>query len=154
MTTSQRAKELIEKIQYAAVATVSGDGRPWNAPVFVAYDSNYNFYWGTDHNSQKSKNIYNNDHVFLVLYDSTAPAGKGEGVYIEATAAEIKHAQEIERAHKLLCDRHVAPYWKLQQLQGSAPVRLYKAIPSKIWMNGGGTNDGHYVDIRVEVKLA
>ena len=153
MTTLQRAKELIEKIQYATVATVSAEGHPWNAPVFVAYDPHYNFYWGTDRNSQKSKNILNNNHAFLSIYDSTAFVGTGEGVYIEAAATEIQHAHEIEAAHKLLSDRHRVPYWKLEQLQGNSPIRLYKATPNKIWINSEAIRDGYNVDVRLELKL-
>jgi hypothetical protein len=43
---SRRAKEIIEKIQYATIASVTEHGMPWNSPVFTAYDKNFNFYWG------------------------------------------------------------------------------------------------------------
>lgn len=151
--TAQRARAIIEKVTYAAVATVSENGQPWNAPVFVAYDTDYNFYWGTYRQSQKSKNIRANKDVFLVLYDSTAAPGTGEGVYIKATAQELNDPREIERAHKLLWDRHIVPYWKLDQVLGDAPIRVYKAAPQKIWMNGEGQDNGNYIDTRIEVKL-
>ena len=148
-----KAKEIIAKIPYITIATVAEDGKPWNAPVFAAYDTNYNFYWGTYRNSQKSKNIQTNKNIFLVVYDSTAPAGKGEGVYVQATASELEDAEEITKIHKLLWDRHVVPYWKLEQVQGAGPIRLYKAVPKKIWMNGEGREDGDYIDTRVEINL-
>ena len=153
MTSSERAKEIIEKVPYITIATVSENGMPWNAPVFAAYDENYNFYWGTYIDSQKSKNIRINKNIFLVIYDSTAPPGKGEGVYIRATATELSDPKEIASAHKLLWDRHIVPYWKLYQVQGDAPIRLYKAVPEKVWMNGEGEVNGNYIDIRVEIKL-
>lgn len=149
----EKAKAIIKKIPYITIATISEEGMPWNAPVFAAYDKNYTFYWGTYRDSQKSKNIRANKNVFLVIYDSTVGPGKGEGVYIKATAEELNDPKEIEMAHKLLWDRHVVPYWKLEQVQGKAPVRLYKATPEKVWMNGEGEVDGNYIDIRVEVKL-
>lgn len=148
-----KAKEIIQRVPYVTVATVADDGLPWNAPVFAAYDKDYNFFWGTYRNSQKSKNIRSNSNVFLVIYDSTAAPGKGEGVYIKAIASELEDPKEIEAAHKLLWDRHVVPYWKLEQVQGDAPIRLYKAVPEKVWVNGEGRENGHYIDTRVEIQL-
>ena len=153
MPTAERAKEIIAKIPYVTIATVAKDSKPWNAPVFAAYDTDYNFYWGTYRNSQKSKNIRANENIFIVIYDSTAPAGKGEGVYIEAVAAELKNAEEIRMAHKLLRDRHIVPYWKLEQVQGAGPIRLYRAESKKVWMNGERREKGNYIDTRVEIIL-
>ena len=153
MDNTAKTKEIISKVPYVSIATVSEDGQPWNAPVFVSYDEDYNFYWGTNRNSQKSKNIVLNNSVFLVIYNSAAPAGKGEGVYIRAIAKELTDPTEIEFAHKLLQDRHVAPYWKLEEVQGNAPVRIYKAVPEKFWINSGQEENGHYIDTRVEVNL-
>ncbi|MES2006662.1 MAG: pyridoxamine 5'-phosphate oxidase family protein [Patescibacteria group bacterium] len=153
MPTPQRAKEIIEKIIYVTIASISEDGMPWNAPVFATYDENYNFYWGTNRDSQKAKNIRNNKNVFLVIYDSTVPAGEGEGVYVKATAQEIVDPQEIEFAHSLLQKRRPVPYWKLEEVQGNGPIRLYKAVPEKIWMNDGERVNGTYVDSRKEIEL-
>lgn len=153
MDPSERAKEIISKIIYITVATVSKDGHPWNAPVFAAYDKNYNFYWGTYKESQKSKNILSNKNIFLVIYDSNAAPGTGEGVYIKAIATEMDNPKEIEFAHKLLSDRHIAPYWKLEQVQGNRPIRLYKAVPQKVWINTEGEVDGNYIDTRTEIEL-
>ena len=148
-----KAKEIIKKIIYITIATVDEDGQPWNTPVFGAYDKNCNFYWGSHVDSQHSKNIRRNDKVFLVIYDSTVPAGQGEGVYIQALTNRLENPEEISLAHKLLWDRHIVPYWKLEEVQASSPVNLYKATPQKIWVNDEGQVDGHYVDIRNEINL-
>ena len=180
---TNRAKEIIEKITYITIASISKEGKPWNAPVFSAYDKDYiwqragksrhggicgertkwknvtrgdifyNFYWGSYRDSQHSKNIGANKNVFLVIYDSTADAGTGEGVYIEATATELKDSKEIELAHKLLQARHHVPYWKLEQVHGNGPIRLYRAKPKKVWMNSGEKINGNYIDVRVEIDL-
>ena len=127
-----RAKYIISRVVYVTLATVSKDGTPWNTPVFSAYDANYHLYWGSYVNSQHSQNIKDNGKVFLVIYDSTIPAGQGEGVYIEATAAELQDSQEIAHAHQLLQARRPVPYWPLEQVQGNGPARLYKAIPKHV----------------------
>ncbi len=153
MNSTTKAKELIKKIPYITIATISKDGHPWNAPVFAAYDENYNFYWGTDKNSQKSKNIVFNKNVFLVIYDSNDHPGEGFGVYIKAVAEELTDPKEIEMAHKLICYRHIVPYWKLEEVQGDTPIRLYKATLEKVWVNGEGQENNHYIDTRVEIEL-
>lgn len=154
MDNVDKAKEIISKILYITLATVAQDGKPWNAPVFSAYDNDYNFYWGSHRNSQHSRNVKATGRVFLVIYDSTVATGQGEGVYVEATAAALENPQEIMSAHRLLKVRHLpASYWKPEQVRGDAPIRLYKAVPKRVWMNGEGEVDGHYIDIRVEVDL-
>ena len=153
MPTSERAREIIEKIPYITIASVSHDGEPWNAPVFAAYDKNFNFYWGTYRDSQKSKNIKTNKNIFLVIFDSTIAPGSGEGVYIKAQAEELTDPKEIAFAHQLLWDRHIVPFWKLEQVQGNTHIRLYKAVPEKVWMNAGDKVDGNYIDTRVEIDL-
>ena len=88
-----------------------------------------------------------------MIYDSTIAPGKGEGVYIEAEAAPLKDLSEIERAHQLISTRHQVPYWKLEQVHGDTPIHLYKAVPSRVWMNDEGENSGHYIDTRLELRL-
>jgi hypothetical protein len=147
-----QAKAIISRIEYATVATVDADGNPWNAPVYVAYDDQYNFYWGSHKDSQHSKNILHAPKVFLASYNSTALPGTGEGVYINAICNELTEKDDIIFAHGLIqARRNPIPYWKLEQFQAdNAPIRLYKAVPQGLCINGDTTIDGTYVDIRVE----
>ena len=152
MDFEKRAKEIISKIPYITIASLSKEGEPWNTPVFSAHDENYNFYWGSYRESQHAKNIRINPNVFLVIYDSTVLPGTGEGVYIKAVSEELEDPKEIEIVHRLLKDRHVVPYWKIGEVKGDSPIRLYKARPNKVWMNSEGSVNGHYVDTRVEIN--
>lgn len=150
---SERAKAIISKIEYITVATVDEDGQPWNSPVYSAFDEGYNFYWGSHKESQHSRNIKANNKVFLVIYDSTVEAGKGEGVYVKAVATEVSDPDEIRAAHKLIQDRRPNWYWRLEQFQGDTPIQLYKAAPQQIWMNDEGESKGTYIDVRTELSL-
>ena len=149
----QRAKQIIDKLSYITVASVTADGLPWNSPVFAVHDNDFNFYFGTHKESQKAKNIRSNLNVFLVIYDSTVPAGSGEGVYIQAKATAITNQKDIALAHKLLWDGHEVPYWKLEEFKEPSPLMLFKVVPEKAWMNDEGRADGHYIDTRKEVTL-
>lgn len=153
---TDRAKEIIEKILYITIATCGKDGRPWNSPVYSAFDENYNFYWASDQNGQHSKNIAENNKVFMVIYDSTVPEGTGEGVYIQAKAYMLTDQKEIEFALGYLdgrVNKKKDPKTRVAQFQGDKPRRVYKAVPEKVWMNDVGEVKGNYIDKRVGVKL-
>jgi|SRR3989344_2464761 len=156
MTNEDKTKQIIEKILYITLATSSKDGKPWNSPVYSAFDEGYNFYWNSWRENQHSINIKENPQVFIVIYDSTVSEGTGEGVYIQATAHELTDKEEIEQARAILQQRKAKPSSKLRsakEFMGIYPRRVYKAIPEKIWMNDVGDINGNYIDIRVEVEL-
>ncbi len=149
----KRANGIIEKIFYITIATSSKDGQPWNTPVYSAHNKNYNFFWTSDQNSQHSKNIRENPSIFIVIYDSTAPEGTGEGVYIKAKALELTDEKEIAHALSYLDGRVGKKPHSLEGFLGAMPRRVYKAVPEKFWVNDDGDVDGNYIDIRIEVDL-
>ena len=156
---NKRAAEIINKILYATIATVSDEGQPWNSPVYSGFDNELNFYWSSDKDSQHSKNIRANGRIFIVIYDSTAEAGSGEGVYIQAEAKELDEDAEIIVARRTTQTRkgQLAEMTEdeAEKFKGDSVRRVYKAIPQKIWMNDDELDDsGKYIrDIRVEVTL-
>ena len=150
-----RAKEIIEKIIYITIASSSKDGVPWNSPVYSAFDKYYNFYWASWKENQHSKNIKENQDVFIVVYNSTVPEGTGEGVYIQAKAHELTDEKEIGRALSYLYKRKNQDPKKreVKDFLGDYPRRVYKAIAGKVWMNDVGEVNGNYIDKRIEIKL-
>ncbi len=150
---SKRAKEIVKKIDYITIASVTPEGMPWNTPVYSAFDKDYNFYWGTHIDSQKAKNIRNNENVFLVIYDSTVPPGTGEGVFVQAKARQLSNPEEIKHAYETLRDRRPTPFWKPEAFSEEGPVRLFTAVPQKAWMNDDGEKNGYYIDVRTEINL-
>lgn len=150
----KQTQNIIMKILYIAIATSSKDGRPWNSPVYCAFDKNYNFYWASWRENQHSKNIRENNQVFLVIYDSTVPEGTGKGVYIQAKAYELDREKEIEHSISYLDGRiKKKGRHKASQFVGSMQRRIYKAVPEKIWINDEGNINGEYIDRREEVDL-
>ncbi|MCL4392359.1 pyridoxamine 5'-phosphate oxidase family protein [Patescibacteria group bacterium] len=150
---TKKAKEIIAKIIYITVATVSKDGEPWNSPVYSAFDSDYNFYWVSPTATQHSKNIKENGKAFLVIYDSTAPEGTGDGVYIKAKASEVRSLKELAHAFKLLYARKDKKARDISYVLKKSPLRVYKAVPEKAWLNTFEKVGEHSVDGRIEVKL-
>lgn len=153
MDLAEKAREIIDNIFYITIASVSPNGLPWNTPVFSASDESYNFYWASDEYSQHSQNIKNNPLVFLVIYDSTVPEGKGIGVYIQANATILSDEEEIKKGFNLLLHRGTSLPWKLEDFLKSSRSKIYRATPTKIWINREGETGEKFIDTRIEVKL-
>jgi hypothetical protein len=149
---THRAKEILEHIIYATIATADKNGQPWNSPVRHVYDKDLNIYWFSDKGGQHSKNVRENNNVFIVIYDSTVPEGDGEGVYIQAKAYEITDPEEITHARRI---KKGTDYNRpADDFLGDAVRRVYKAIPERVWMNADETKDGVFIkDYRVEIPL-
>lgn len=151
---NDKARAILDRISYITLATVDEHGRPWNSPVYYAYDHAHRAYWGSHISSQHSRNIRQNAQGFIVVYDSTVPPGTGigGGVYIEAHCVELSHPDDVAAAHRIMQARCPTPIWTLEEVQGDAPVRLYRADPRRIWMNDGGHENGVYIDVRVTAE--
>lgn len=147
------AQNIIHKIQYCTVATVNSDGSPWNSPVFCAYDEKYNFYFSTDTMSQKARNIAQNQHVSLVIYDSTVPAGTGIGVYLTGNAELLTNDSEKKFAHEILKSRRAPTSFHDYQEYNTGPYGLYRVTPSRVMMNTESNRLGSYVDKKVVISL-
>jgi general stress protein 26 len=147
------AARIIKAIEYITIATVDDSGRPWNTPVYSAFDPALNFYWASDSQSVHSANIVRNPNVFLVIYDSTVPAGTGEGVYMRAIALMLEDRDAIRSALEVLDQREGGAHTP-QQFLGEMPRRVFSARTTDVWINGDGEKNGHFIDIRIEVPLA
>lgn len=154
----ESARRTMREIEYITIATICAgvDGRPWNSPVYSAFDSDCNFFWVSDRQSQHSKNIRVNPYVFLAIYNSTIPegTGAGRGVYIQAQAGELSDPDRIARAHQLLAGRSGKMPRPAGNFLGSMPRRIYQATPEKVWVNDVVERNGSRIDVRVEIDIA
>jgi len=85
--------------------------------------------------------------VAIVVYVSTAPAGIGQVVSIEARADDILL---IHALHAL--ERRG---WKkpLQEVMEASIHRVYQSVPEHLWISTVGSLDGQRFDTRVPVDL-
>jgi general stress protein 26 len=146
------AARIIKAIEYLTIATVDDSGRPWNTPVYSAFDLALNFYWASDRRSVHSANIVRNPNVFLAIYDSTVPAGTGEGVYVRAIASMLEARDVVSAALKVLDQREGGEHTP-EQFLGEMPRRVFSARATDVWINGDGEKNGHFVDVRIAVPL-
>jgi nitroimidazol reductase NimA-like FMN-containing flavoprotein (pyridoxamine 5'-phosphate oxidase superfamily) len=131
------AYQILERTIYCTLSTCSPEGQPWVSPVFFAYDSAWNFYWASAMAAKHSQNLYaNQGQVAIAVYDTHSEAGKGQGVYLSGTAAEVEVAN-VESVIPRLTKRSG------QNLKRSAadylapsPRRLYRFQPEEVWVTG------------------
>ena len=150
----KKAKRLIERIPYITLATSNKSSLPWSSPVFCVHDKDYNFYWISSIKTIHSINIKENKNIAIVIYDSTVPEGRGFGVYMKAKASVLNDKAEIEEALKLYNKRSRRIIPPASELLSDAPTRMYKAVPSDMWINDIGTVPQGFKYLRFEIKLS
>ena len=154
---AEKAKKILEDNIYCVIASSTKDGKPWISPVFYGYDDEYNIYWISDKDARHSNLIRNNPQVSIVIFNSQAPEGEGDGVYFQAMVEEINDPEEAEKAYAIRDKRAKVAEFKVKKVEevtGNGQWRVYKAIPYSVSKLGKGeyVND-QYVDKRYEIKL-
>lgn len=149
----KQAVKIIKAIPYINIASITPDGKPWNSPVYCAFDKKLNFYWLSWKLNQHSKNVRNNPDVFITIYDSTVPAGTGYGVYFAGKAYELNNPIDMLLGLKQIYGREKRSPKDVIFFLKKFPRRVYKFVPEKAWINGEGEIEGDYIDNRTELNL-
>lgn len=139
--------KILSDNKYLTVSTVDKDGNPWASPVWYVKDDEGNFYWWSPIASQHSRNIKNNPNVYITIFNSQLPEGDGLGLYIRAVASELK-GDDVIAIIELYNSTTEKFKLTTENCSGTAPTRLYRAVPSETWYNDGIEQDGYYTDVR------
>lgn len=150
---SLKLQKILKEVPYVTIASVCPDGRPWNTPVWGAFDDDLNLYWASWPKNQHSLNIAQCPKLFAVMYDSRAAEGDGLGIYIEMEAAMLTQKQDIDAARKVYTT-NFGENLQHEPFTGACPRRLYKAVPQRLWFNGDAYIKGNFIDVRREVRAA
>ncbi|MFI5240683.1 MAG: pyridoxamine 5'-phosphate oxidase family protein [Candidatus Saccharimonadia bacterium] len=157
MNDIKAAKRIIAENIYMTIATATKDGVPWISPGFFAYDSDYRLYWVSNKNAKHSVLVRENPSVAIVIFDSKAPEGEGDGVYFEAKIEELGDEQEISEAMTILGERVSKDEFrvkKIEEVTNNGLWRIYRATPSKASKLGNGKIvNGQWIDQRVDIDL-
>src|SRR3989344_529260 len=140
-----KARRIIEENIYCTIATADLNGKPWISPVFFGYDEDYNIYWVSDRNALHSQLIRNNPQISIVFFNSQAPEGDGDGVYIEAKAEEINDKDEAEIGYKIRDSRVIIDTFRVKDVSeviDNGVWRVYRATP----INISKLTEGEYVN--------
>jgi nitroimidazol reductase NimA-like FMN-containing flavoprotein (pyridoxamine 5'-phosphate oxidase superfamily) len=147
------ASDLIEASRYLVLATADATGQPWNSPLYFAHIGGTEFFWVSSPDVTHSRNIAVRPEVSIVVFDSQAAVGTGQGVYMSAVAELLEDDGEAARGIEAFSRRSVAHggrEWTSEDVGPGAGLRLYRAVADSHWMLA---KDGQ-PDHRVPVTLA
>jgi hypothetical protein len=142
------AREIIDGSLYMVVATADSTGQPWASPVYYASSSYRDFFWVSEPDATHSTNLRDRREVGIVIFDSSVPIGKGQGVYVLGVARELP-AHETGEGIEIFSTRskgHGGVEWTVEDVSPPARHRLYQATAEAVYVL-----DEH--DHRVEVSL-
>jgi len=150
------ARRLIDTSRYMVLGTVDPDGRPRVSPVYYAPDGYQLLYWLSSPDAHHSRNLAEHPEVSMVVFDSKAPIGAGQAVYLIARAEQVPDA-DLEGCADVACrarfpEQDVFP---IDELRHPAPLRLYRAHVTEhsVHVRGSDPVHGRGVDHRMTVTL-
>ena len=122
------ARHVIDMNRYLTLGTTEPDGRPRLSPVYFTHVDYRDFYWVSSPAAHHSMNIAAQPDIAIVIFDSTAPIGQGQAVYVSAQASAVADDELPQRCAEAFA--RVDPGAKRfgpQELSGDAVLRLYCA---------------------------
>lgn len=148
------ARSILDSIFYMILGTADENGSPWVSPVYFASAAYKEFYWISSPEVRHSHNIAIRPQVSIVVFDSRAPIGTGQAVYMSALAGELTGA-DFARGIDIYNRRFQNPAEQgvytitPQDVQAPALYRLYRAVAQEHWILDP---EGH-PDHRIPVTL-
>ena len=130
------ARRVIDANRYMALGTVDVAGHPWVTPVWFASEDYRNFHWVSSPDAKHSRNLAAHQEVAIAIFDSSVPVGGAQAVYMKGVAKELTGA-ELEQGLEVF--DHISRQdhgraFGLDDVQGSALFRLYRATVSEHWV--------------------
>ena len=128
------ARSIIDENRYMVLGTADEEGRPWASPVYYAADGYRTFYWVSSPDATHSRNIAVRARIAVVVFDSRAPIGTGQGVYMAAEAEQVIEGADLDRGIEVFSARSLADggnAWTPSDVQATPGLRLYRAEASE-----------------------
>ncbi len=144
------ARRVIDANHYMTLATLDPDGHPRLSPVYYTAARYTDFYWVSSAEAHHSRNLAERPQVQIVIFDSTAPVGEGEAVYLRGTAKQMPGSELEAVLPEAFRTAAGARQFDPDELRGGAPLRLYlaHATSCEVHVAGGHPEHGRGVDTR------
>jgi hypothetical protein len=149
---ADEARAIIERSLYLVLATADSEGRPWASPVWFAPDGRGAFFWVSSHEARHSSNIAGRPDIGIVIFDSTAPIGTGQGVYIEARAEQLT-GPDVDEGLAVFSARSISQggtAWTRADIEGDTLIRMYRAVASSSFMLAKDGQSDHRVPVALD----
>lgn len=133
------AKTILDSNMYMVLGTADDIGQPWVSPVYFACAEYREFYWISSPEVRHSRNISARPEISIVVFDSQAPVGTGQAVYMSAVAKQLTTV-ELDRGLEIYNGRfsdpakHGVRVIESKDVQEPALYRLYRATASEYWV--------------------
>lgn len=86
------ARRVIDWNRFMTIGTADDGGIPWVSPVWHAPVEYRESFWVSSPDARHASNIATRPQVSIVVFDSSAPVGAGQAVYVSAAAEELEGA--------------------------------------------------------------
>jgi hypothetical protein len=145
-------RSILDSIFYMTLGTADENGFPWVSPVYFASAAHREFYWISSPEVRHSLNIAIRAQVSIVVFDSRAPIGTGQAVYMSALAGELTGA-DLDRGIDIYNRRFQNPVeqgvYTITPLDVQAPAlyRLYRAIAQEHWILDPAGHPDHRIPV-------
>jgi uncharacterized protein YhbP (UPF0306 family) len=154
---ADHARRVIDANSYMALGTADQSGHPWISPVWFASEDYRNFHWVSSPDAKHSLNLAAHPEVAITIFDSSVPVGGAQAVYMKGVAKELTD-DELEQGVEVfdrLSRRDIDRAYELDDVQGPAPIRLYRATVSEHWVliRGRDPERGSGVDRTERISL-
>ncbi|HMJ32637.1 MAG TPA: pyridoxamine 5'-phosphate oxidase family protein [Baekduia sp.] len=151
------AQDIVDANAYMTLGTADSDGRPWVSPVFFVAAAYAELFWVSSQDARHSRNLAVRPEISLVIFDSRAPLGTGQAVYVEAVAEELTGAA-LDDGIEVFSRGSVArgaQAWTREDVVAPAPHRLYRAtaLEHSVLDPGGHSVGGRTTDLRAAVAI-
>jgi len=145
----EMARHVIDTNRYLTMGTTGPDQRPRLSPVYFTHVDYRDFYWVSSPAAHHSVNIAARPEIAIVIFDSTAPIGQGQAVYVSAQASVVADDELPQRCAEAFARvGQGAKRFGPHELSGDAVLRLYRAratshevhIPARDPVHGAGVD--------------
>jgi uncharacterized protein YhbP (UPF0306 family) len=145
---------LINANHYCVLATADAAGEPWATPVFFAARHDRELFWVSSPDSRHSRNIAVRPTIGITIFDSTAPIGGAEAVYLEAHAGALDSSLQAEALDVLNARLPARQALALTDLHPTGPLQAYRASATRhyVLIRGGDARFDNVVDQRLPVR--
>jgi hypothetical protein len=152
----EMARRVIDTNLYLTLGTTEDDLRPRLSPVYFTHVGYRDFYWVSSPAARHSRNIAARPQIAIVIFDSTAPIGQGQAVYLSARASVVADDELPQRCAEAFARVDPgAKRFQPQELSGDAALRLYcaRAASHEVHIPGRHPVYGTGFDTRRKVAL-
>jgi hypothetical protein len=133
------------------LGTADETGRPWVSPMYFASARYTEFYWVSSPEARHSLNIAMRPQASIVIFDSHASIGAGQGVYMSAVVEELIGV-DLDKGTNIYSRTSIAHgghEWRQEDVKAPALYRLYRAIASEHWVLDPDGHPDHRTPVTV-----